>query len=62
MTEEPMSLSKTFVRWLASFAIVGGFVYFHTPAPRGTIILAGLGTLVTVLVTTWMIRSRHPKA
>jgi len=37
---------RVLTRWLISFALVAGFMCYHSMAPIGAILLAGIGTLI----------------
>jgi hypothetical protein len=51
-------LLKAASRWLVVFALVGGFMYYHSAAPLVTILWAGAGTLVLMEVTAYVKASR----
>jgi hypothetical protein len=43
--EQKQRLTKALGFWLAGFAVVAGFMYYHSSVPLGPVIIAGVVTL-----------------
>ena len=43
--DQKKNLLRALRFWAGSFILVAGFLYYHSPAPLGPILLAGLFTL-----------------
>jgi hypothetical protein len=47
--EQKAKLKKALGYWLAGFAVIAGFMYYHSTAPLGPILIAGVLTFAFTL-------------
>jgi hypothetical protein len=47
-----MRMARALSLWGAAFAVVAGFLYYHTAVPLGPVLVAGVLTLVWTVVRT----------
>jgi hypothetical protein len=48
--DQKTKLKKALGLWLAGYAVIAGYMFYHSAAPLGPILIAGLATL---LITIW---------